>query len=85
MSVGHLARVLEEAGIPTVIVAVRAFRDRLAAMTPPRALIARRLMGQPLGVPGDRDAQRATILAALDLLATAEQAGTIKLIVNCEL
>lgn len=78
MSVGHLARLLEEAGIPTVIVAIRAFHDRLAAMTPPRVLITRRLMGQPLGAPGDHDTQRATILAALNLLKTAEQAGTIE-------
>jgi hypothetical protein len=77
--VGHLARLLEAAGIPTVIVAIRAFQDRLAAMTPPRVLITPRLMGQPLGTPGDHDAQRATILAALDLLQTAKQAGTIEL------
>ena len=82
VSVGHLARLLEEAGIATVIIAIRAFEDRLAAMTPPRVLITPRLMGQPLGAPCDRDTQRATILAALDLLKTAMQAGTIQLNTN---
>lgn len=74
---GHVARLLEEAGIPTVIIAIRAFRRRLEMMTPPRALITPHLMGRPLGAPGDHERQRATILAALDLLESAKQAGTI--------
>jgi len=68
---------LEESGIPTVIIAIRAFRDQLEAMTVPRVVIAPHLMGRTLGAPGDSDTQRASILAALDLLEKAERAGTI--------
>ena len=77
MSVGHVARVLEESGIATVIIAVRAFRDQLEAMTVPRAVITPQMMGRALGAPGDADGQRASILAAFDLLENAERAGTI--------
>ena len=77
MSVGHLARLLEEAGIPTVMIGIRAFRPRLEAMRVPRLVVARNLLGRTLGAPGDRERQRAVILAALDLLEKAEQGGTI--------
>jgi hypothetical protein len=52
--VGHVARLLEEAGIATVIIAIRAFRDRLEAMTPARLLLTPHLLGQPLGSPRGR-------------------------------
>lgn len=77
MSVGHLARLLEEAGIPTVIIAIRAFMDQLQRMTLPRVLITPHLLGRPLGPPGDNDRQRASILAALDLLENAGQVGAM--------
>lgn len=77
VSVGHVARLLEEAGIATVIIAVRAFRDQLEAMTLPRVILTPHLMGRPLGAPGDAIKQRATILAALDLLENAKRGGTI--------
>lgn len=68
---------LEAAGIPTVIIGIQAFRPRLAAMTPPRALITPHPMGRTIGAPGDRERQRQVVLAALDLLETADHAGTI--------
>lgn len=71
MSVGHLARLFETAKIPTVVIAVRAFRDRLAAMHVPRLVITPFMMGRPLGPPGDVDTQRKIILAALNLLEKA--------------
>ena len=77
VSVGHLARVLEAEGIPTVMIGVKAFRPRLEAMQIPRLLITRHPMGRTLGAPGDSRRQRAVILAALDLLEKAEQDGTI--------
>ena len=77
MSVGHIARMLEEAGIPTVIVAVQSFRKRLEMMTVPRALLTPHLMGRPIGRPGDRKQQRRVIQAALQLLETADQGGTL--------
>ena len=77
MSVGHVARILEKSGIATVIIAIRAFRDRLEAMTVPRVVITPHLMGRPLGAPGDSDRQRASILTALELLEKAERVGTV--------
>jgi hypothetical protein len=78
VSVGHIARLLEEAGIPTVIIAVKAFQKRLEAMHAPRVLITPHLMGRPLGRPGDRNHQRQVIEAALDLLETAAEAGAVR-------
>jgi len=76
--VGHLARLIEAAGIPTVIIAVQAFRDRLEAMTPPRLLLTPYLMGRPLGRPHQPQQHRAVLQSALALLEQAEQAGTIR-------
>jgi hypothetical protein len=69
--VGHVARLLEEAGTPTVIVACAAFRPRLEAMALPRLVLTPFPMGRPVGAPGDAAGQRETLLAALDLLASA--------------
>ena len=77
VSVGHVARLLEEAEIPTVIIAARAFRPRMEVMQLPRLLLTPHLMGRPLGAPGDINRQRETILAALDLLQNAKRGGTI--------
>ena len=46
-------------------------------MTPPRLILTPYPMGRPLGAPNDAEGQRATLLAALDLLSRAKQAGTI--------
>jgi hypothetical protein len=75
--VGHIARLLEEAGIPTVVIGTRAFRDRLSAMRLPRTVITPHLMGRSLGAPGDAKTQRSVILVALDLLENAVGPGTI--------
>lgn len=77
MSVGHLARLIEEAGIVSVIIAVRAFRSRFEEMQVARALITPYIMGRPLGFPGDIEGQRAILFAALDLLENAKSGGTI--------
>ena len=68
---------MEDAGIPTVIIAARAFRDHLAKMTLPRVVTTPYPMGRPLGAPGDHQSQRQSILSALDLLESAGQVGTI--------
>ena len=70
MSVGHVARVAEEAAIATVIIAAETFRDRLEALTVPRRLSTPFWMGRPLGRAGDGETQRRTLLAALELLVT---------------
>jgi hypothetical protein len=77
VSVGHLARLIEQAGIATVVIAVRAFRSRFEEMQVARALITPYIMGRPLGFPGDIDGQRAILLAAIDLLDNATSGGTI--------
>ncbi len=77
MSVGHVARLMEAGGIPTVVIGVRAFRDRLAAMRLPRTIITPHPMGRTLGAPGDRATQKKVILAALDLLEHATHPSTI--------
>jgi hypothetical protein len=69
---------MEEAGIATVIIASGVFRDRLAAMRLPRTVITQHPFGRPLGAPGNRERQRQVILAALDLLQSAQQGGIIK-------
>jgi hypothetical protein len=61
----------------TVIIAIRAFRHRMKAMALPRVVVTPHPLGRPLGAPRDRARQRATILAALDLLEGAKQAGAI--------
>ena len=68
---------MEAAGIATVIIAVRAFKDHLAKMALPRVVTTPFPMGRPLGAPGDHKKQRESILSALDLLESAGQAGTI--------
>ena len=77
MSVGHIARLLEEAGIATVIIATKAFRPRLEAMTLPRLILTPYPMGRPLGAPHDVAGQRNTLRAALDLLDNATAGDTI--------
>lgn len=77
MSVGHVARAIEEAGTPTVTVMVRAFRHVAERMTLPRTVITPFPMGRPLGAAGDRETQLATVTAAFDLLDRAAEPGEI--------
>ncbi len=77
MSVGHVARALEEAGTPTVVIMVASFRHVAEAMSLPRTLITRHPMGRPLGAPGDVERQRAVIEDALSLLQTATTGGAV--------
>lgn len=77
MSVGHVARLLEEAGLPTVVIASAVFRDRLEAMSLPRLVLTPHLMGRPLGTPGDVARQRLTLLTALELLERAQQGKSV--------
>lgn len=77
MSVGHIARLLEEAGTPTVVVGVKAFRPTMEAMSLPRVVVTSFLMGRTLGYPGERNQQRQVLLTALKLLESAEQGGSL--------
>ena len=75
MSVGHVARIAESSGIPTVAVVVRSFAHVAEEMGYPRAIVTRHPMGRPLGPPGDLATQRRVVDAALDLLESATAGG----------
>jgi hypothetical protein len=77
VSVGHAARAIEAAGIPTAAVFIRAFRHVGEAMALPRTLITPHLMGRTVGPPGAADRQRRVVEAALGLLVTAPAGGTV--------
>ena len=66
---------IEEAGIPTVAVYVRAFRHVAEAMKVPRVLVTRHPIGRNLGAPGDVERQREVLVRALDLLESAQAGG----------
>lgn len=63
------ARYLEEQGIPTAIIG--SARDIVEQCGVPRFLFNDLPLGNPIGKPYDRDMQRATVAAALDLLEKA--------------
>jgi hypothetical protein len=79
VSVGHVARVVEERGVATVSIFVRAFRHVIDEMELPRAVVTRHPMGRPLGAPGDRDRHRHVVRAALYLLDTAQERTIVEL------
>ncbi len=78
MSVGHIARIFEAAGLPTVIVAALPFRGRLEPMAPPRLLVTAHPMGRVFGAPGDSHRQRRVVEAALGLLEEARRNPTVR-------
>jgi hypothetical protein len=77
VSVGHVARSLEEAGIATTTIMVEAFRHRAEQMVIPRAVITRFPMGRPLGAPHDADRHADVVRMAFRLLETATAPGTM--------
>jgi D-proline reductase (dithiol) PrdB len=73
--VGLVARVLEEAGIPTVVVSTA--RDISTQVKPPRTVFVNFPMGNPFGRPFDRVQQRAVLLDALRRLEDARFGGEL--------
>ncbi len=73
MSVGHVARSFEDAGIPTVTVMVGAFEHVARRMSLPRVLLTPFPMGRPLGAAGDSDRQTEVLTTAFDLLDRASE------------
>lgn len=69
---------MEDAGIPTVSIYVRAFQHVAAEMKLPRTVVVKHPMGRPLGAPGDTDRHTEVVDAALDLLGTATEGTTIR-------
>ncbi len=72
---GLVARVVEEAGIPTVLVSTG--RDLTALVRPPRSLFVNFPMGNPFGPPGDADQQRRILRDALELFDSTVEPGLI--------
>ena len=69
---------LEQAGIATVCVFIRAFRHQAYLLKPPRTLITQHILGRTVGAPGDVERQRRVVGAALRLLETAHSPGAVE-------
>lgn len=77
MSVGHIARGIEKAGIATVVIAAVSFKKRMEIMSLPRVLLTNNLIGRVLGKPGDSVSQLNVLRTAFTLLENAKGNGTI--------
>jgi hypothetical protein len=77
VSVGHVARAIEESGIPTVVIMVKAFEHRAKELRIPRTLVVQHPMGRPLGAASDAPRQDEILDAAFDLAESAIENGTI--------
>jgi len=74
--VGLVARVIETAGIPTVVVnMVPAYQPTVGM---PRIAAVAHPFGRPIGDVGDADTQRAVLRAALHVLETATVPGAVE-------
>ena len=69
-----LARWIEKAGIPTVVVTM--MPDLAMAQLAPRVVGVEFPFGHPFGMPGDRKTQRRVLETALTVLAGATSFGT---------
>jgi len=73
--VGLVARVVEAAGIPTVLVSTG--RDLTEQVLPPRTLFVNFPMGNNFGAPSDLDQQRRILYRALTLIEEIDRPGAI--------
>lgn len=72
---GLVARVVEESGIPSVVVSTG--RDLSAQVRPPRTVFVNFPMGNSFGKPFDRVQQRTILLDALRALDSITRAGDL--------
>ncbi len=72
---GLVCRLVEEHGIATVYVATG--RDLTALVNPPRALFVNHPMGNNFGAAHDVETQTSILRAALDLVETVDEGGTL--------
>jgi hypothetical protein len=68
---------IEERGIPTVVIASAVFEEKMRAMNLPRLVLTDQMMGRTLGQPGDVETQRKYIHVAIDLLESAQAGGQV--------
>jgi D-proline reductase (dithiol) PrdB len=81
-SVGLVARALESAGIPTMMLAV--VRDVVEFVRPPRVALYAGEVGTVSGMPNWPEHQRRILDEALRLIEPMDQAGIRKLVVTLE-
>ncbi|MEM7322677.1 MAG: hypothetical protein AAF531_06305 [Actinomycetota bacterium] len=74
---GHVARLLETAGIPTVTIASSAFAGRLSPMGIPRLVLTQQPLGRPLGPPADSGRQRRTLDEARRFFEAATEGRSV--------
>lgn len=72
---GLVTRVVEEVGIPTVLVSTG--RDLTQQVRPHRSVFVHFPMGNPFGRPHDASTQRRILLDALRLAESATRGGTL--------
>jgi len=80
VSVGHVSRAFEAAGIPTVVVMSNVFRGRVLPMKLARILFTQHIMGRPLSAPHDAERQTHVLREALKLLGSATEPETTVLL-----
>jgi hypothetical protein len=73
--VSLIARGLEEAGIPTALVAVMPGISSVAR--PPRQVIRRLNIGATVGRPNDVEGQRSTLTRMISLIENADSPGAV--------
>jgi D-proline reductase (dithiol) PrdB len=73
--VGLVARAIEAAGIPTVLVSTG--RDLTELVCPPRSLFVNFPMGNPFGPPNQPEVQREILRTALELALSDVGPGAI--------
>ena len=77
VSVGHIARLFEENGIPTVVIASGTFEVRLKSMRVPRLLLTPYMMGMPLGFSGETNIHRRIVSTGLSLFEKGDQSDPV--------
>lgn len=70
-----VARAIEEAGIPTVVIA--SARDITESVKPPRTVFVDYPLGHQTGLPGNPESQLHILRTALEFLASATTPGSI--------
>lgn len=73
-----VARILEEEGIPTVM--VMTYRDVAEIMRPPRSVYVHFPIGLTLGEPGNAAQQHVVIADALNQLQKAKKPGNLRVL-----
>ncbi len=77
MSVGHVSRGFEKAGIPSVVIIAGPFKHRAQQMKMPRAVVTKNIPGHTISAPGHVERQKEVLTSAFRLLESATSGGAI--------